>query len=177
MKLNILTRLSTSFLVTLLLPSHSINNPVHSDTLSFIAGCSMSKLISKKFNLLHGPTALLLASTTPIDTKISLIAEKQASALSQHSAVTMSSRYVTKSKPCDLKTYLIALASPWQHIAADLQPIGIVRSKYRIPCHFNPKKIPVSWVLIDFVMKGFYSSCSGTTANWAWRPLPVMRFQ
>ena len=98
-------------LVTSFLSSHSVSKPMHSDTLSCgtsIVRSSLSKQIPKKFILVQGLTALLSASTAPMEAIIFRNVEKQVPAWSQRSAVTMSSRYVTRSKPRDLMMYHMA---------------------------------------------------------------------
>ena len=94
----------------------------------------------KKFICVQGLTALLSASTAPMEAMISCNVEKQVPAWSQPSAVTTSSRYATRLKPCDLMMYPMALMSLWQYIAVDLRPTGIVTSKYNFPHHISPEK-------------------------------------
>ena len=76
MKPSFPTKLSTSILITSLLSSNSVSKPTHSDTLycgTSIVRSSMSKQMPKKFIPVKWLTALLSASTAPMEAMISVI--------------------------------------------------------------------------------------------------------
>ena len=84
----------------------------------------------------------------------------------------------------------MALVSLWQHIAADLRPIGMVMSKYNLPCHFIPKKfqsLGSTWICLYALFRSHFiraqpapfslTSCVKASTDGYLRPVASPRYE